>query len=103
MKYLAKLLLLPLAIKVLVDVGLPYYCDNGTPKLPNPAGPNVCVRLDLYPFGLDARSVTEAGARTALNGTTWCTAVQNLVIARALAEYSVTIVDTEIVMRGCKP
>jgi hypothetical protein len=87
------------AIKVIVDVGLPFYCDAG--KLPNAGGPNVCVRLDLYPFGLDARSVTEAGARTALVASTSCAAIKGLISSRALAEYSAVVTAEEILVRGC--
>jgi len=87
------------AIKVIADVGLPFYCDAG--KVPNASGPNVCVRLDLYPFGLDARSVTEAGARTALVASTSCLAIKGLISSRALAEYSAVVTAEEILVRGC--
>jgi hypothetical protein len=88
-------------LKVIVDAGLPFFCD--AQNTPTNTGANVCVRIELHPFSQDARSVTETGIRTNINGKAWCDFIEAKVIQRVLAEYAVPVVDTEIIIRGCTP
>ena len=87
------------AIKLIVDAGLPFFCK--TLEVPDPNGTQVCIRLELYPFTLDARALTEHGARTVLVASTSCTSIKTLLINRAFVEYAVVLVAEEILVRGC--
>jgi hypothetical protein len=89
------------AIKLIVQVYPPYFALADASHTPDTSGTQVCVSLGLKPWTQDERRVTECGARTALVASTACAAIKTLVIARAATEYSVTLVQDEVLVHGC--
>jgi hypothetical protein len=91
------------APKVIVQVGLPFWCtvEEGADK----NGTFICVRLDLYPFTQNPVGLTEHVARLApvvALASESCAALKNLVINRMAVEFpTVTVVAEEIWMHGC--
>jgi hypothetical protein len=102
---LVALLTLPVlaAPKVIVQVGLPFWCT--VEEVADKNGTFVCVRLDLYPLTQAPVGLTEHVARAnpivALASQS-CDAMKTLVINRMAVEFpTVTVVAEEIWMHGC--
>lgn len=70
-------------------------------QTPRFTGTQIEVPLVLVPFGQDTRAVTVSGARTVIVGTTASAQLRALIIARVQSEYTVTLTDDEILLKGC--
>jgi hypothetical protein len=91
------------APKVIVQVGRPFWCTVA--EVPDINGPQVCIRLDLYPWTQFPVGVTGSVARTAsviALASASCDALKTLVINRMAVEFpTVTVVPEEVWMHAC--